>query len=82
MSGTNPTSTTSNFGPVGAPTAFNPLQGVTGMHGDCLGFFTQLQKCYVEADVPEHQCQSWRDDYVECKLHLKEARVFFCSLVS
>ncbi len=58
----------------GTPSAVNPLWGVSFSHGDCYGFFNAFQKCYVMADVPEQECQSFKDDYAECKLHRKEAR--------
>ena len=64
------------YGPQGTPTAINPLWGMTTTHGNCLGFFQELQKCYIQADVPEKECSSWHEDYVECKTHLKEASHF------
>jgi hypothetical protein len=70
------------YGPNGFPTAMNPLWGVTHAHGQCVGFFTEWQKCYVQSDVPERDCSSWKEDYNECKLHLKEVFVIcnFCVL--
>jgi hypothetical protein len=57
---------------VGNPTALNPLWQQTNVHRDCVGFFTEYHKCYVQADIPERECLLWKEDYNECKLHFKE----------
>lgn len=58
------------------PSMANPVWAATHHHGDCLGFFLEYQKCYVQADVPEKECELWRQDYVECKMHLREVALF------
>jgi hypothetical protein len=66
-------------GLLGAPSAVNPLWGVTHAHADCFGFFNAYQRCYVQADVPNKECQVFKDDYAECKLHRKEVFIVFYS---
>lgn len=66
------TETRQSFGPLGYPSGKDPMWALTKSHGDCLGFFTELQKCFVVSDVPERECQSWKEDYTECKTHRKE----------
>jgi hypothetical protein len=56
----------------GTPSAANPLWGVNFSQGECLGFFTEYQKCYVQADIPEKECKLWLEDYSECKLKRRE----------
>jgi hypothetical protein len=67
------------FGPLGMPNARNHFWSFTSAEGDCLGFMAGFHKCYIEADVPEKECRSWRNDYTECKLHFRE--VFYSLLM-
>ncbi|KAI3631665.1 hypothetical protein MIR68_010138 [Amoeboaphelidium protococcarum] len=56
----------------GTPSQTNPLYGLNPIHGKCLGFFTEYQKCYIQADIPEKECRLWQEDYAECKMRVKE----------
>jgi NADH dehydrogenase (ubiquinone) Fe-S protein 5 len=45
--------------------------GVNGGPGRCYGMWLDFTRCLADADVPS-ECQSNRDDYIECLHHRKE----------